>query len=174
MRALAVCAVMALVAAGCGGDRKTAMKLDWDLSSSHTLGDVDWPDASLSAHEWTPIDSVRIRFSGGRTLNEKGVVRRVGGEREGDVVSAVLLYSHPLTAGDAYRLALRWCREWHLPPAAIDEWHDAGAKTFLATAYNPREKLGPNHPEPSVKILSSFLDDKPVVVSLRFGWIRQP
>lgn len=151
------------------------MKLDWDLANRHTLGDVDWPDRSVGAVEWTPIDSVKIRFSDDRAVSEKGsVIRRVGGERSGDDVRAVLLYSHPLTADAAYRLAKRWCREWKLPTAEIDSWYDAGANTFLLTAYNPQEKLGANHPEPSVKILSSFLDDKPVVVSLRFGWIRDP
>jgi hypothetical protein len=171
MRALAICILMGLLSAGCGRESGPPMTLDWDLSASHTIDDVAWPDASLTAHEWRPA-SVRIRFSGNRMVDEDGTIRRLAGVREGNGVTDIRLYSHPLTAEDAYRLASRWCREWSLPADAIDRWHDEGDKTFLATAYNPKEKLGPNRPEPSVRILSSYLDDKPVVVSLQFAWVR--
>ncbi len=170
MRALACAVAFVLFLAGCGSDDRTAMKLDWDLSQSHTMRDVDWPDPSIDATELRPIASVRIRFSGGRELHETGAIRRVAIDRESERVSDVSLFSKPATVDDAYSLALRWCKEWRLPTKTIDDWHAAGGKTFNMEAYDPKAKLGPNDPSVSVTVLYSFEDDRPVIMSLSFFW----
>jgi len=170
MRGLACAVAVVLLLAGCGSDEGTPMKLDWELSKSHTMQDVDWPDASTNAIELRPIASVRIGISGGRELHETGGIRRVAVDRHGERISDVALYSEPATVGDAYELALRWCREWKLPTTTIDDWHAAGGKTFNMEAYDPKAKLGPNDPSVSIKVLYSFDDDRPVIMSLSFFW----
>lgn len=158
-------------------DKRQAFDLNWDLSHSHRQQDIpEWADSSaadLSATELSPVNSLNIKLSDDRFVAETGqTVRRVGLYREGGQLMTVSILSYPMTADEARPLALRWCREWKLPTTEIDKWYAYGAKTFLSTAYNPKEKLDDNHPEPSVKLLPSFLDDRPFVVSLDFGWIR--
>jgi len=170
MRARAGVVALGLLLAGCGADSGEPMKIDWDLSRSHTMQDVAWPDPSTDSIELGPIASARIRFSDDREVDETSAIRRVAVDREGQRIAELAIYTTPATVADAYRLALRWCRQWALPTTTIDEWHAAGGGHFNVTAYNPEQKLGPNHPEPSVKVLSSFDDDRPVVMSLQFFW----
>jgi hypothetical protein len=170
MRARAGVVALALLLAGCGADSGEPMKIDWDLSRSHTMNDVAWPDPSADSIELRPIASARIRFSDDREINETSAIRRVAVDREGQQIAELAIYSTPATVEDAYRLALRWCKLWKLPTTTIDEWHAGGGEHFNVAAYNPRQQLGPNHPEPSVKVLSSFDDDRPVIMSLQFFW----
>jgi|GEM_PF-6111619 len=174
MRALAAVAAGLLLVAGCGSDDGTPMKIDWDLSKSHTMQDVDWPDPSISSIEPRPLDSVRIRFSGGRELHETSGMKKLALDRVGETVTELGLHSANLTADDAYELALRWARQWDLPTEKLEAWHAAGAKRYNIVAYDPKAKPAAGDPNVSLKVLYSFDDDRPVSIALNFFWPTQP
>jgi hypothetical protein len=173
---LAVALTAGCSSGGGGGDEM----IDWDLSDSHTTADVDWPKPGQSAVQVEPVDSVRIRLPAGRAFEASDGVRAVGLERKGDEVTTVQLDSEPQSTDDAYQLALRWAKEWDLPRRPLDDWYRdrrAGRErgqedltsTALATA-GPDERIGESGPVPSIRILHSFMDDRPSLVSLRFFW----
>ncbi|HUC20734.1 MAG TPA: hypothetical protein VMR98_04535 [Candidatus Polarisedimenticolaceae bacterium] len=150
--------------------------INWDLSRSHTMQDVSWPDPSTSAMELRPIESVRIKFSDSRELHETSGIRRLAIDRgfkvynQENQISDLAVYSEPLTVDDGYKLALRWCKQWDIPAKAIDEWHATGGKTFNHPAFDSRKKIDFDHPEVSILPLYSFEDDKTVIMSLQFSW----
>jgi hypothetical protein len=173
MRALVAVVAALLLVAGCGSDDGTPMKIDWDLSTSHTMQDVEWSDPAISSIEPRPLDSVRIRFSGGRELHETSGMKKLALDRNGETVTELALHSDNLTADDAYELALRWARQWDLPTAKLDAWHAAGAKSYNIVAYDPKAKPAAGDPNVSLKILNSFNDERPFSVALDFFWPRQ-
>jgi hypothetical protein len=170
MRGLAGAVALLLLVAGCGSDGGTPMTIDWDLSRSHTMQDVDWSDPSISSIEPRPLKSVRIRFSGGRELSETGGMKKLSLSREDDQLTELALFSQNATVDDAYELALRWCEEWKLPTDAIDAWHAGGGTRFNMVAYDPKDKPAAGDPFVSLKVLSSFEDDRPVNIALIFFW----
>ena len=62
-----LCALLAPVSCGESesGSSDGAM-IDWDLSVSHTIEDVDWPKPDLTAVEISPVDSVQVKLPDGR------------------------------------------------------------------------------------------------------------
>ena len=170
MRALAGVVAMLLLVAGCGSDDETAMTIDWDLSQSHSMQDVDWPRPAASAIELEPIESVAIRLPGDRELTEGDAIKKLSVDRDGELVYDVTVHSKPRTVDDAHRLALRWCEEWELPTEKIDAWHAAGGKRYNVVAYDPRRQLAADGPAVSLKLLYSFDDERPVVTTLSFFW----
>jgi hypothetical protein len=167
--------VAALLFGGCGGSGDDEGKMiDWNLSQSHNVEDVDWAKPDQTAVQIESPDSVRIRFPGGQSFAGNGDVGAVGLERQGDKVTTVQVDSAPMTADEAYETALRWTRRWGLPKAPIEAWNEhrrssAGIQTAEAIP-DPGTTVGPGGPEPSLKLLNSFNDDRPVIVSLRFFW----
>jgi hypothetical protein len=169
--------VAAVMLAGCGSDGDGGRAaIDWNLSTSHTPADVDWPEPGQSAVQIEAPASVRIRFPGGRSFSAASGIQAVGLERQDDRVTAVQLDSAPMTPDDAYRLALDWAGRWELPRAPIKDWYrrhrTATPETFASVEAvpDPGTTVGPGGPEPSLKILNSFNDDRPAIVSLRFFW----
>jgi hypothetical protein len=169
--------IAAVMLAGCGSEGDGGGNtIDWDLSTSHTTADVDWPEPGQSAVQIEQPASVRIRFPGGRSFSARSDVQAVGLERRGDRVTTIQLDSAPTTPDEAYRLALDWVGRWELPRAPIEDWYrrhrTATPETFASVEAvpDPGTTVGPGGPEPSLKILNSFNDDRPAIVSLRFFW----
>lgn len=162
------CCVLAAAAVGCGGGEKGAdrpMKIDWDLSKSHTTEDVSWPRPEQSAVELGPIGSVRITLPGGRTVGEEdGVVRDIALDRRGDQLRGIQLDSPPLSDEGARELAVRWAKEWGLSAAPFS----GGEATAISGGRD--ERIGDDGPIPSVEIRKSFRDEQPALASLSFFW----
>jgi hypothetical protein len=177
MRRVAAVIVAAALLGGCGGggDDEDAM-IDWNLSASHTIEDVDWSKPDQTAVQIEQPGSVRIRFPGDKSFSGNGDIGAVGLERRGDQVTTVQVDSAPMTAEEAYEVALRWIRRWGLPKQPIEDWNErrqSGGDALTETAEaipDPGTTVGPGGPEPSLKLLNSFNDDRPVIVSLRFFW----
>jgi hypothetical protein len=96
---------------GCGGSESESSEgtmIDWDLSTSHTTDDVDWPKPDLSAVEISPVESVRIRLPAGR---------RFAGGRE-------LVHDVRWTAGEISSAA---CRSTPTPARGIRPTSSPGA-----------------------------------------------
>ena len=176
---IAICGLaLALALAACGGgddpEAGKPMTLDWNLTDSHTMDDVHWPaeQRDLDAVDLRPIASVRFRFPGGHTFTAGGEdVLRVGPFRKGRIVEEIGVMSHPETVDGAYALATRWAREFGIPTEPLERWHAAGGKARNVVAYDTHEKrLGEGGPLPSIKLIASFDDAKPVSVNLSFFW----
>jgi hypothetical protein len=169
---LAACLLLALT--GCGGsdtaEGDEAM-IDWDLSQSHTMDDVDWPKPDLSAVEISPVEQVRIELPEGRSFESDGdTVHDITLDRRGRTVRNVQIDSHPRSAADAHELAVQWAEEWDLSREPLDRWRDGATKTPAITSGRPVESIGDDGPIPIVEIRNSFQDENPALVSLQFYW----
>ena len=174
---------LAVLLSGCGGDEPKAIV--WDLSDSHTSRDVDWPRPDLDAVLIEPIESVRIRLPGGEVfeagdeVQDIGMSRGVGGD-VGRQVRIMNIDSHPRDTDEAHALGVRWARQLGVPTGPLDEWYEQrradrerGEEDAASTALAVDSSLnlgGPNGPQPAVRILYSFEDDRPSIVSLELGW----
>lgn len=169
---LVACLLLALT--GCGGSESAEgdeAMIDWDLSSSHTMADVDWPKPDLSAVEISPVEQVHIALPGGRSFEADGdTVHDITLDRRGRIVRNLQIDSHPLGKADAHELAVRWAEEWELSREPLDRWRDGAAKTPAITSGRPAERIGEDGPVPAVEIRNSFEDDRPALVSLQFYW----
>jgi hypothetical protein len=171
--ALVACLVLSLTA--CGGSNSDAEPgdpavIDWDLSRSHTVGNVDWPKPDLSAVEISPVDEVRIELPEGRSFESDGeVVHDITLDRRGRIVRNVQIDSHPRSAADAHKLAVRWAGEWGLSREPLDRWRENG-KTPAITSAPAGKRIGDAGPVPTVEIRNSFEDERPALVSLSFYW----
>lgn len=181
VRPLAAALLLALVLAGCGDGTGEPVKIDWDLSRSHTVGDVEFVEPELTANEIKPIESVRIRLPEGKVFTADGeVVHDVSLDREGEQLVNLQIDSEPLETDQAYELALGWAREFDLPPEPIEKWHEkrveareAGAEDVTSTTLTtpkPGVTIGPGGPEPYLQIRYSFNDEIPSIASLQFFW----
>jgi hypothetical protein len=162
-----------------GGQAEKPVTVDWDLSRSHTLADVEWPHKDLTADEIRPTGTVRIRLPEGRAFEADHGIRRIDLMREGDVVNDVAVSSAPLSIDDGYALGVDWAKRFGLPREPLDEWRQkvrSEKPPDLSAAHSfgtDRDALGQGGPVPSVEIVTSFDDKKPVVVSVEFFWPRQ-
>jgi hypothetical protein len=145
--------------------------IDWNLSRSHTVDDVEWPKPELSAVEISPVDSVRIRLPGGRSFASDGdVVHDITLDRRERIVREVQIDSHPRRADEAHELAVRWAGDWGLSREPLDRWREGDAKTPVITSLRREERLGEDGPLPTVEIRRSFIEELPALVSLEFYW----
>jgi hypothetical protein len=171
--ALAACVALA-VATGCGGSEPAAGErtmIDWDLSRSHTIDDVEWPKPDLSAVEISPVGTVKIRLPEGKSFASDGeVVHDLTLDRRDHVVRGLQIDSHPRSAEEAHTLAVRWADEWGLSREPLDRWRDGETKTPVITSSRREERIGANGPLPTVEIRNSFVDERPALVSLEFFW----
>ena len=169
---LVACLLLALT--GCGGSESAEgddEMIDWDLSQSHTMDDVDWPKPDLSAVEISPVEQVRIALPEERAFESDGdVVHDITLDRRDRTVRNVQIDSHPRSEEDAHALAVRWADEWGLSREPLDRWRDGAAKTPAITSGRPAERIGEDGPVPVVEIRNSFQDDNPALVSLQFYW----
>jgi hypothetical protein len=170
--ALVACALLAPV--GCDDSEPASgddTVIDWNLSRSHTVDDVDWPKPELSAVEISPVGSVRIELPEGRSFTSDGdVVHDITLDRRDRVVRGVQIDSHPRSDEDAHELAVRWATEWDLSREPLDRWRNGDAKTPVITSSRRTERIGEDGPLPTVEIRKSFVDERPALVSLQFYW----
>jgi hypothetical protein len=165
-----------LLVAGCGGGDDdgggNAVKADWDLSSSHTMADVDWSDPGIDALNLLPIESVRLRFPDDSVFEATSGIQRIGLTRNGDQLDEVRLFADPMTVDDAYALAVKWAKHYDLPLAPLQKWHAAGGSVeSRVVSYQPSgATLGDGGPQPTLEIIDSAVEDKPAQVVLNFGW----
>ena len=169
---LAACLLLALT--GCGGSEPASgddAMIDWDLSRSHTVEDVDWPKPDLSAVEISPVGEVRIELPEGRAFAAgRDVVHDITLDRRDHVVRNLQIDSNPRSASDAHELAVRWAEDWGLSREPLDRWRDGETKTPVITSARVEERIGDSGPVPALEIRNSFVDERPALVSLQFYW----
>jgi hypothetical protein len=170
---LAACLFLALT--GCGGSDSASgdddAMIDWNLSSSHTMADVEWPKPDLSAVEISPVEQVRIALPDGRSFEADGdTVHDITLDRRDRIIRNLQIDSHPRSEADAHELAVRWAAEWDLSREPLDRWRDGAAQTPAITSAPGRKRIGDDGPVPAVEIRNSFEDERPALVSLQFYW----
>jgi hypothetical protein len=149
------------------------VKADWDLSSSHTMRDVDWGDPTIDALDVRPIESVRLRFPDDSVFEATSGITRIGLTRNGDEVDEVRLFADPMTVDDAFQQAQTWAKAYDLPLAPIQGWHSSGGSVETrVVSYKPDgTPLGQGGPQPTLEIIGSAVDEKPAQVVLDFAWV---
>ena len=113
------------------------MRIEWDLSSEHTLDQVTWQAENLDLDTTSiePLESVRLRLPAGQVLRMTDRVKRIILYRrsknleplpapEGRVLTAVEVYSDPLSVEDAYRRAQAYADQFDLPRSAVEAWRE--------------------------------------------------
>jgi hypothetical protein len=170
--ALVACALLAPV--GCDDSEPASgddTVIDWNLSRSHTVDDVDWPKPELSAVEISPVGPVRIQLPEGKSFTSDGdVVHDITLDRRDRIVRGVQIDSHARSDEDAHELAVRWATEWDLSREPLDRWLGGDTKTPVITSSRRTERIGEEGPLPTVEIRKSFVDERPALVSLQFYW----
>ena len=173
-RTSALVAVLLLALSRCGGTEPAARDdavIDWDLSRSHTVGDVEWPKPDVSAVEISPVEEVRIELPADRSFEADGdVVHDITLDRRERIVRTLQIDSHPRSATDAHDLAVRWAEDWDLSREPLDRWRDGAVKTPVVTSARGEGRIGDAGPLPAVEIRNSFEDERPALVSLQFYW----
>jgi hypothetical protein len=184
MRAAALAAAAVLLVAGCGGDSesgggsgKQSTMIDWDLSKSHTMQDVDWPKPDLDSVDVQPEGEVRVRLPGGKEFSaEDGVIRHAFVTRKGNTVVEAQLNTSPRSRKEAYELATDWAGRYGFTRAPLEDWYEKSADVQPAEASKALtraptgETIGPGGPEGAVKILASSNQEKPWVVAFLMVW----
>jgi hypothetical protein len=139
-----------LLPAACGGAESESSEgtmIDWDLTRSHTIEDVDWPKPDLTAVELSPVSSVSVRLPEGKRFSGDGeLVHDVTMDRRDQLVRNIQIDSHPRTREDAHELAVEWAGEWGLSREPLDRWRDGQTKTPVMTTAREDERIGAEGP----------------------------
>lgn len=97
------------------------MVLDWDLSRSHRISDIDWPaDQASPQRFWKGDVQLTLKLPGGRVLRTDLADMRA--ERKDDQIYVLSLRSHPQTLEQAYAEAEKRIAELELPRRDLDQW----------------------------------------------------
>lgn len=157
-----------------------AGNLMWDLSKGHTTRQVTWP-AKGTAFELHRGVQVRLVLPAGRTF--QGRVERVLGKRDGEVIHMLNFSYRATTTEAAFKQAQALGKEWGIDLRNIDSWYQRrmdqrrqGREDFSDTAFTGRVHAkplgGPSGPTPSIEMMNSFSDERPVVVGFNITWPR--
>ena len=176
---MALCLLLGgFVAAGSGCGRADNVRIEWDLSQSHNLDDVQWPperrNVSTFAHE--SVESALITFPGQRVLRAERDVGRVMLTRNGDVVQHVQVVFKPQTLQEALARAKGLAAEWSLPTEPLQTWYEQqmaehGGRDVTKPALTIGQRAGaPDDFTPEVQIRYSFNKQRPAVVYLTVLW----
>lgn len=172
--------VAAVLAVACNGGEEPVV-IDWDLSSSHTAGEVDpGEDPASEDYNFEPVASVRLALPGGEVFEAgEGDVHDVTVARAGEVVEEILVDYAPRSAEEAHELAVALAGEWGTPREQLDGWladaraardggdeADAGPVTSAANALNAPGAAF----YPAVEIRYSLDPDNPWIVSFGLSW----
>lgn len=155
-----------------------AHAVDWDLSDSHRVDDVDWPAERADRDLFTLQHGVdaRIHLPQATVLEER--FKRVQVERsfEGDDVMTIEAVWPKRTLDDAHTLAQRVGDQFDLDLAGYQAWHRdqrqrlAEGRTLIAETNANGPPLAPGGPVPSIRPLYSFDDDAPVSLLIQLYW----
>ena len=166
--------VVSVLLAGCMNEETKA--ISWDLSSSHTLEDVGWPDDRDASTQiaFEDIESVDVTFPGDLTIEAGDEVHRIWVERDDNEVVLVQIDFENQTAEDALDRAKDLADAWDIPTEPLDEWFDEipaqeGGAEVSHNALAPGEAIDGIKPE--VHVLYSFNDELPASVGLVVNWL---
>ena len=156
---------------------REAKTVDWDLSSSHTMEDVGWPEDRLASRQIAvePIESLNVTFPGGLSYQGADDVKRVWLVREGNIVYLVQIDFEPQTLDDAYERAKQLSAEWDLDTDELTHWDDREAASpddepLEESGVAEGKKISSANAHPYVEISYSFDDERPALVSLAMVW----
>lgn len=178
--ALVTLLLLAVAVSACGGGSSpktpSGATIDWDLSQSHTRGDVDWPSRDLDATEVAVNGKpVRIRLPHGIELRlPEGVADRINLLRTGETLESVDVHTVALDKEAAFELARSQARRFSLPLEPLQKWNDQpDATSDVPTAFTgSRGKPlgGPGGARLDIEINASFKEDAPYTLNFSIGF----
>ncbi|HET8644333.1 MAG TPA: hypothetical protein VFO85_02515 [Vicinamibacteria bacterium] len=142
--------------------------LEWDLSRSHSVGDVAWPPDNTRGQYFLKGDLHLTLKLPGRVLAAGLADVRV--ERGGDQVTVLQLRGHPLTLEGAVAEVERRMAEMDLPRRDFDQWRaDAASGDFqrrrvFATRRNDLR------PALSLEVKHTYDEARPWYLSWEIAW----
>jgi hypothetical protein len=144
------------------------MELQWDLSRSHRVEDVDWPADRAGTQRFLEGD-IRLTLKlPGRTLRAELADVRV--ERQGGEVTVLQLRGHPQTLDEVHAEVQKRMKEHDLPRRDLDQWYqDAKSGDFRKdrTFATRRNDLVPAL---SLEVRHSYQEDRPWYLSWEVAW----
>ena len=161
----------------CGGCMNDdPMTVDWDLSSSHTLDDVDWPadqrDSTATAFE--DLSGATIELPGGERFEAGEEVEAILLERDGPNVTLAQINFEKQSLEGARDRARALAEEWDLPIEPLDPWYEEQIEEHGGTdVTEPVQLIGPKGDgvQISADIRYSFNEAEPARVSLTVFWL---
>lgn len=161
-----------------GAGSAPAHTVDWDLSASHRVGDVDWPASRADRDLFTLQHGVdaRLRLPQGTVLEERFEDLQVVRRDDTEVLRVIEAVWPKRTLDDAHALAQRVGDQFDLDLAGYQAWHRdqqqrlAEGRTLIAETNANGPPLAPGGPVPSIRPLYSFDDDAPVSLLIQLYW----
>jgi hypothetical protein len=95
--------------------------LNWDLSRSHRIADLDWPADLASNHRfWQGDIQLTAKLPGDRVL--KAELADLRAERQGDELYVLELRGHPQSLEQALAEVEQRMKQFDLPRRDLDQW----------------------------------------------------
>jgi hypothetical protein len=158
-----------------GTDNRT---LAWDLSHDHTIGQVGWPDehTAFAIHE---VIRATVELPAGKTF--EGEVTGLMCRRDDNTVIGLEFFFARATTEEAHERMSLLGTEWNIDTHRMDAWFSRrmaqralGKEDYTDTTFtNVLDTApigGPGGPIPSLAVIYSFEESRPIIVSLSFTW----
>lgn len=143
--------------------------LEWDLSNSHNIKDVNWPaDQRSDYHTFQGDIHLTLKLSEGRIFRER--LRYIHCRRIGNTLRSLRLHTPGKTLNDVYVDARRLIEYWKLEPRNLDEWHTRIQAKEVAEDRTFQSFRNDLNPAIGLKINHSFDDAQPWYVLFSVSW----
>lgn len=176
MRRLLVLALATAVAVGgCGKDDEDASRdLDWDLSRSTSVRQVDVPAAEVGVRRTTevrPDGSLSIRLPGGETfLAQDYELDRVVLAQEGGLLTEVRVVSKAVDYDAGRSWATDWAEGVGASPAGVDGWIARARDRKVANGSVAGAPLGTRGVRPEIILQQGTDRERPMTFAARLTW----
>jgi hypothetical protein len=143
--------------------------LEWDLSRSHRITDVDWP-ADLASNDrfWRGDIQLTVKLPGDRVLKTELADARA--ERRGDELYVLELRGHPQTLDQVVAEVEQRLKQFDLPRRELDQWvADIRSGDFRKdrTFASRRNDLTPAL---SLEVRHAYHPERPWYLSWEIAW----
>ena len=148
--------------------------LEWDLSRTHRIADIDWPAELARPQRFLEGEiTLTLKLPEGRVL--KLELADIRAERKDDQLSALVLRGHGQPLDKAVVAAEKWMDQLALPRQDLDQWsEDARSGDFRKSrVFASRNDL---LPALSLEIKHSYDPERPWYLAWEIAWptLAQP
>jgi hypothetical protein len=143
--------------------------LDWDLSRTHRIADLEWPADLASNHRfWQGDIQLTLKLPGDRVF--KSELADLRAERRGDEIYVLQLRGHPQTLDQTLAEVEQRLKQFDLPRRDLDQWvADVRSGDFRKdrTFASRRNDLTP---AVSLEVRHSYNPERPWYLSWEIAW----
>jgi hypothetical protein len=141
--------------------------LEWDLSRSHGVSELGWPERGGSQQFWKGDLRLTLKLPA-RVLRLELADARV--EREGDSIHVIQLRSHPLTLEQAVAEVERQMSELELPRRDLEQWRADVASGDFRKDRSFATRRNDVTPALSLEVKHSYDEERPWYLSWEITW----